>query len=320
VWLTVTDALAMVPWGVYLPSAVTGAIASGPLGAMGPQSADAVIMSQTDVANARAEAALFTLTTAAFDASGAQVGAANSTQSLAPGGTARLFLDVPVQNASLWNTESPYLYTVRSTLWVGGSAVDEVLTRIGIRSAVWSPTQGFQLNGFKLPLQGFSNHQSFAGCGNAVPSRVDAFRVAKLRSLGANLWRGSYPTSSELLDHADRLGMLVWEENRLLQYVVQPVQGRQQRGSDDQPLPPDVAIADPQLLRDAQDMVLRDRNRPSVVIWCACPIGGAQMWSPQLTSYTCARRLPPSPFSHALTCTQPCAMKEIATLARPLGA
>ena len=57
------------------------------------------------------------------------------------------------------------------------SAVDTVVTTIGIRSAVWTPTAGFQLNGIKTPVQGFSNHQSWSGCGNAVPERVDEFRI-----------------------------------------------------------------------------------------------------------------------------------------------
>lgn len=176
-WLTVADALSVPPLGVYLPSAITGAITSGPLGVLGPQvAATAALMPQTDVANARAVATLFTLSTRVYDAGGALVGLAATNQTLPPGGTARIYQEIALSNVSLWNTESPVLYTVRTVLTVGGEDVDEVATPIGVRSAVWSPSEGFQLNGFKLPLKGFSNHQSFSGCGNALPDRVDEFR------------------------------------------------------------------------------------------------------------------------------------------------
>ena len=68
---------------------------------------------------------------------------------------------------------------MHSTLWVAGAAVDVVVTTIGIRSAVWTPTAGFQLNGIKTPVQGFSNHQSWSGCGNAVPERVVRAHLAR---------------------------------------------------------------------------------------------------------------------------------------------
>jgi len=68
----------------------------------------------------------------------------------------------------------------------------------------------------------------------------------------------------------------MWVENRFLQYVVQPVAAA---GANDDapPLPPDVAVADAQLLADARDMVLQLRNAPSVVIWSLCNEGGCDI-------------------------------------------
>ena len=184
--LTVADPLYIEPWGVYLPSAVTGTVTSGPLGAEGPQTAaSASVMPQTDVKNAGGVAQTFTLTSEVHDPAGMLVGAANSSVTLPPGGNKRFFQEVMLSGTvQLWNTAPrPPLYTVRSTLWVDGTAVDAVVTTIGIRSAVWTPTAGFQLNGFKTPVQGFSNHQSWSGCGNAVPERVSRQTVFWLRSL-----------------------------------------------------------------------------------------------------------------------------------------
>jgi len=325
--LTVADPLHIAPWGLYLPSAVTGAVTSGPQGVQGPQSAaTASVMPQTDVQNGGSATVAFVLTSEVLDAAGVLVGGANSSSSLPPGTSCRLLQEVPLPGpVQLWNTAPrPPLYTVRSTLWVAGVAVDAVVTTIGIRSAVWTPTAGFQLNGLKTPLQGFSNHQSWSGCGNAVPSRVDEFRVTALKALGANLWRGSYPGSNELMEHADAHGMLMWVENRLLQYKVQPLEaaargvgnpecqptlGANCAGAPDQSacdtfyVPcslgkcncvwsgggcsasqaacsaavPTADLADPQLLQDIHDMVLRDRNHPSVIIWCLCNEGGCDI-------------------------------------------
>lgn len=322
--LTIADPLSIIPWGVFLPSAVTGAVTSGPLGVQGPQTATAAsVMPQTDVKNSRSAAVQFELTTEVHDPSGKLVGAANSTATLLSGSSTRIFQEVLLSNpVQLWNTAPrPPLYTVRSTLWVGGTAVDVVVTTIGIRSAVWTPTQGFQLNGLQTPVQGFSNHQSWAGCGNAVPARVDEFRITSLKALGANLWRGSYPGNNALMDLADAHGMLMWVENRLLQYVVQPLDGvitdvqcNSMGGSTCANAPdehtctayhvpcslgqcncvwsgsacatsptacspgvPANDLADPQLLQDIHDMVLRDRNHPSVVIWCLCNEGGCDI-------------------------------------------
>ena len=318
VFLTIADPLYIVPWGLFLPSAVTGAITSGPLGVQGPQSAAAAsVMPQTDVTNERSGAVVFVLSSEVRDASGVLVGAANTSATLPPGGSTRLFQEVMLSGpVPLWNTASrPPLHTVRSTLWASGSVVDTVDTTIGIRSAVWTPTAGFQLNGLKTPVHGFSNHQSWAGCGNAVPARVDEYRITSLKALGANLWRGSYPGNNELMDMADAHGMLMWVENRLLQYAVQPLVGSGDANAQCQPVPgdnctnapdqttcttyhvpcslgqcncvwsghtcsqstvacspalPPTDLADPQLLQDIHDMVLRDRNHPSVVIWCLC--------------------------------------------------
>ena len=152
VTLTIADPLSIVPWGVFLPSAVTGAITSGPLGVQGSQNATgASVMPQTDVQNLRSVAATFWLSSEVHDASGARVGIANTSSSLPPGGSTRMYQEVVLPSpVHLWNTgPQPPLYTVHSTLWVAGVAVDVVTTTIGIRSAVWTPTSGFQVSFFE---------------------------------------------------------------------------------------------------------------------------------------------------------------------------
>ena len=179
---------------------------------MGPQTAaSALVMAQTDVYNGRATPVLFSLTTTVYDATGAAVGAATSSANLSAGGWTRVYQQVSLGASGpvhLWNTESSYLHTVGSALAVGGAAVDALTASIGVRDAVWTPNTGFMLNGFKVPAQGFSNHQDFGGVGTAVPDRINEFRVTSLRSLGANFWRTAHnPVNPELLDYCDQHGV-----------------------------------------------------------------------------------------------------------------
>jgi beta-galactosidase/beta-glucuronidase len=178
---------------------------------------------------------------------------------------------------NLWNTESTYMYDVRADVLDGaGATADSVTVPIGIRNAIWTANGGFQLNGYKVPAKGFSQHQDFGGVGTAVPNRINEFRIQGIRALGGTFWRTAHnPTNPELLDFADRQGMLFWVENRFINKGVQPVPVSAKERV--RAYPPFNAVADPQLLADAQAMVLRDRNHPSVVIWSLCNEGGCQI-------------------------------------------
>ena len=162
-----------------------------------------------------------------------------------------------------------------ATVLIEGNVVDAVSIKIGVRSATFDARDGFVLNGVKVYLKGTSNHLGFGGVGMAVPDRVAEFQIATLRRMGSNAWRTAHnPVAPEMLDLADRYGLLVWSENRFITSGVQPIASlRRQRPEDaaaaftpDKPVDP----PDARLLRDAQDMVLRDRNHPSIVIWSLC--------------------------------------------------
>ena len=279
VWLETADALSVTPWGAFFPAAVTGVITSGPLGAMGPQTAaSALINAQVDVANARAAAVNATLVLTVLDAAGATVATSRTAVALAAGGWARLTPAIALASTvNLWNTESTYMYDVRADVLDGaGATADSVTVPIGIRNAIWTANGGFQLNGYKVPAKGFSQHQDFGGVGTAVPNRINEFRIQGIRALGGTFWRTAHnPTNPELLDFADRQGMLFWVENRFINKGVQPVPVSAKERV--RAYPPFNAVADPQLLADAQAMVLRDRNHPSVVIWSLCNEGGCQI-------------------------------------------
>ena len=105
-------------------------------------------------------------------------------------------------------------------------------------------TNGFLLNGKHYEIYGTCNHQDHAGVGAAIPDALQEFRVKKLKEFGCNAIRTSHnPPTPELLDACDRLGMLVMDESRLM-------------GSDSANM------------KKWDDQIRRDRNHPSVAIWC----------------------------------------------------
>lgn len=152
-------------------------------------------------------------------------------------------------DVKLWDVDSPQLYQVVATLRVDGRPLHDYAVRIGFREARFA-VDGFFLNGRRLRLFGLNRHEVYPYVGFAMPDRVMR-RDAEIlrRDFHCNIVRCShYPQSPAFLDACDELGLLVWEEVPGWQYIGDAAWKRL-------------------VVRDTRDMILRDRNRPSVVIW-----------------------------------------------------
>lgn len=152
-------------------------------------------------------------------------------------------------NIALWDTDTPHLYRVVTTLSIDGKPVHDYRVRIGFREARFD-VDGFFLNGRRFQLFGLNRHELYPYVGGAMPRRV-LRRDAEIlrREFNCNIVRCShYPQSEAFLDACDELGMMVWEEMPGWQYV----------GDDTWK---DLAV------RDVKDMICRDRNHPAIVIW-----------------------------------------------------
>ncbi|HSZ38331.1 MAG TPA: glycoside hydrolase family 2 TIM barrel-domain containing protein [Trebonia sp.] len=175
--------------------------------------------------------------------------------------------DLP--DVTLWDTVTPKLYTVVATLNVGGQPLHDYQARIGFREAVFR-RDGFYLNGVRTKLFGVNRHHIFPYAGIAMPERVqrrDAWILRK--ELNCNAVRCShYPQSEAFFDAADELGLLVWEE----------VPGWGYFGN---------AKWQAAAYGDLRDMIVRDRNHPSIVIWGAMPNEAGQ----HVAEYTRYQRL-----------------------------
>jgi beta-galactosidase len=203
-----------------------------------------VIPAEVTLANTGAAAASALVEVAVFDAARKRVAAARSGPvNVISQGQAVATVSVPVAVPRLWSVDQPNLYTVRTTLLQGGKPVDGVDTQAGFRTIRFDAKNGFFLNDQPLKLKGTSNHQDHAGVGIAVPDSLWEFRLRKLKEMGSNAFRSAHnPPAKELLDAADRLGMLVMDETRHFN-------------------------ASTEYLEQLRWLVRRDRNHPSVILW-----------------------------------------------------
>jgi beta-galactosidase len=149
----------------------------------------------------------------------------------------------------LWDVDNPQLYYIVTTLLIEGKPLHDYHTRIGLREARFE-LDGFFLNSRRLQLFGLNRHEIFPYVGFAMPERVMRKDAEILRhEFNCNIARCShYPQTEGFLNACDELGLMVWEE----------VPGWGYLG--------DEAWKE-LLVRDVKDMIIRDRNHPSIIIW-----------------------------------------------------
>lgn len=183
-------------------------------------------------------------------------------------GKSKLSLSLNVKNPQRWSVDSPYLYTLETTITVDGKQADASTTRVGLRTIAFEPNTGFTLNGKSMKLKGVCLHHDAGVLGAVVPRDVWQRRLTNLKKyLGANAIRMSHnPQAPMVYDLCDEIGLLVMDEasdewefpkRKWLDGWNVGTPGFQ--GTYD--------FFEEWIDRDVADMVLRDRNHPSVIMW-----------------------------------------------------
>lgn len=242
VWLVTTEKVHVDHWGTFVTTPEVS-----------EQSAKVSI--QTKVRNASPQDQSITLKTAVFDQNGKQVTAVKSAGVALKDSVCEIVQQLTVKNPALWSIESPRLYQAVTTIECNGHVCDEYETTFGIRTFSFDADRGFLLNGKPVKLKGVCNHHDLGCLGAAVNRRALQRQLEIMRDMGVNSIRTSHnPPAPELLDLCDEMGFIVmdeafdmWEKKKT-EY--------------------DYALNwDEWHVRDLEDMVLRDRNHPSVIIW-----------------------------------------------------
>lgn len=170
--------------------------------------------------------------------------------------------DLKVQNPVLWSLENPSVYTAVTQIVCGKEICDTYETTFGIRYFAFDREKGFFLNGKPLKILGVCDHHDLGCLGAAINTRALQRQLEILKSFGCNAIRTSHnPPAPELLDLCDHMGFIVMDEAFDM--------WKKGKTKFDYHLEWDQWHK-----RDLEDMVLRDRNHPSIFLWSI----GNEIW------------------------------------------
>ena len=204
-----------------------------------------------------------------YDAEGKQVAKASSrtiqVNSLTQ--NAKHTLNLNISKPKRWTLKTPYLYTLKTEVLVDGKTVDSSTCRVGLRTLQFDANKGFALNGEWMKVKGVCLHHDAGVLGSVVPRDVWERRLRNLKEMGANAIRMSHnPQAPDVYDLCDELGLMVMDE-----------------ASDEWEFPKRKWVQgwnvgtpsfdgtfdffEEWIEQDVTDMVRRDRNHPSIILW-----------------------------------------------------
>jgi beta-galactosidase len=242
VWLQVVSPVHIETWGTYITT---------------PQlsDAEALVNIKTTIVNESKEPREITLVTKILDKLSQEVSQAKVTVKTEAGKNIVRDQEIGLKNPILWSVDSPQLYTSVTEIYENEALTDRSVTKFGIRSVSVDAVNGFRLNGKALKLKGGCVHHDNGPLGSRAYDRAEERRVELLKASGFNAIRCSHnPPSPAFLDACDRLGMLVIDEAFDM--------WNEQKNPYDYHL-----YFDKWWKKDVENMVVRDRNHPSVIMW-----------------------------------------------------
>jgi beta-galactosidase len=163
--------------------------------------------------------------------------------------------NIIVGQPQLWSVDRPYLYKVVLQVLAGKQVIDRYQTTLGIRSFNFDVNKGFSLNGVSMKIKGVCMHHDLGALGAAINVRAMERQLEILKDMGCNAIRTSHnPPAPEFLDLCDKMGFIVMDEAFDM--------WRKKKNKQDY-----YQYFPEWHKRDLEDMVKRDRNHPSVMMW-----------------------------------------------------
>ena len=174
--------------------------------------------------------------------------ALSNSQSVVANGSITFNQSLVVRTPTLWSPEMPYLYQLVIEALQDGKTVDKEIIATGIKK-IRIERDAFYLNDKKVKIKGTNRHQDYPWLGNAVPDNAQYRDAYKIKLAGFNFVRTShYPQSPAFLNACDELGIMVMDA----------IPGWQFAGNDSFRV---------NSYQDIHDMIHRDRNHASIVLW-----------------------------------------------------
>nr|WP_304608446.1 glycoside hydrolase family 2 TIM barrel-domain containing protein [Pontibacter anaerobius] len=209
----------------------------------------ATLQVQTELKNDHAEQREAQVRIILAESSGNKIGEALSeSMAVQPGDFGTFRQSINITNPKLWSPDAPYLYTLTVELLQDGKVLDSQPVKTGVKTFRFAK-DGFYLNGEKLFLRGTNRHQEYPYIGYALSDNANFRDAWKIKEAGFNFVRLShYPQSPAFMEACDELGLLVMDA----------IPGWQFFGD---------AGFQKNALQDVRDMVRRDRNHTSVILW-----------------------------------------------------
>lgn len=160
-----------------------------------------------------------------------------------------------ISNPKLWDTETPYLYSINTSIFHDGELLDDYKTPLGIRKFHFDAEKGFFLNGEHTKIHGVCLHHDNGALGAAINIHALERKLKLLKEMGTNAIRMAHnPPSPEMLELTDKMGFIVQDEAFDV-WKKGKVEEDYQTSWDDWHE------------KDLKAMLYRDRNHPSVMMW-----------------------------------------------------
>ncbi|MEJ5995008.1 glycoside hydrolase family 2 TIM barrel-domain containing protein [Pedobacter sp. Du54] len=160
-----------------------------------------------------------------------------------------------LKDPMLWSVENPQQYKLVAEILQNGKTIDRKTTLFGIRYFNFDARTGFSLNGKPMKINGVCMHHDLGALGAAVNTRAMERQLEILKEMGCNAIRTAHnPPAPEFLDLCDKMGFLVMDES----FDV----WKKKKVSKDY----NVNFTEWHK-RDLEDMIKRDFNHPSIILW-----------------------------------------------------
>ncbi|MBG6234161.1 beta-galactosidase/beta-glucuronidase [Pedobacter sp. CAN_A7] len=234
-----------------------------------PEVTAAQAMAKVDVKLQNSTTATTTVVvkTSLADSKGKVVASKDQQLAVKAGEEATATLSLPVVSPALWSDDKPELYRLSVSVFQNGKTIDQYTEKVGFRTIKFDAEEGFFLNGKNMKIKGVCIHHDAGALGAAVPREVWARRLQIMKEVGCNAIRMShYPHQDYLYELCDEMGFLVMDEafDEWARGKNKWVEGWNVGTPTKDGYHEDFAEwAD----RDLGDMVKRNRNHPSIIMW-----------------------------------------------------